>query len=56
MSAERVVVTRTEMRQVLDGLNACIAIIQSVLDRPVPRPVETDAKGWPILPDPEDKP
>lgn len=63
MSAERVVVTRTEIRQLHEKATEILAIVDSILSRPEPRPVETDDRGWPELgtswdrhDDPEEQP
>lgn len=56
MSAERVVVTRTEIRQVRDKAAEILAIANSILKRPEPAPVETDEKGWPVIGNPEEQP
>lgn len=49
MSAERVVVTRTEMQQLRTELVRSIDIVDAILRRPDPQPPATDAKGWPLL-------
>lgn len=45
----RVVAARSELQQCLDGLRACQAILDGILKRPDPQPVERDQKGWPLL-------
>jgi hypothetical protein len=45
----RVVAARSELEQCLDHLNAIRKTLTGILERPDPRTVETDEKGWPIL-------
>lgn len=45
----RVVAARSELEQCLDHLNAIQRTLTGILERPEPRPVETDDKGWPRL-------
>jgi len=47
--SNKVTATRTELQQCIDHLNACIDTVRRILERPDPRPVETDDKGWPRL-------
>lgn len=49
MSAERVVVTRTEIRRLRALAVEILQIVDPILDRPEPGPAPTDAKGWPLL-------
>lgn len=51
MTAERVVVTRTEIGRIRALLEEAVGILDGILERPDPRPVETDKAGWPMLPD-----
>ncbi|WP_327633661.1 hypothetical protein OHB24_27120 [Kribbella sp. NBC_00482] len=55
MSAERVVVTRTEMRQIREHVNAVTAIVDAILQRPEPTPPASDDRGWPLLGGNEDQ-
>lgn len=45
----RVVVARSELQQCVDHINAMQAIIDGILERPEPQPVQTDEGGWPRL-------
>lgn len=45
----RVVAARSELEQALDHLNGIRKILTGILERPEPRPVETDERGWPKL-------
>jgi hypothetical protein len=56
MSAERVVVTRTEVARLRALVTEAIDLLDGILERPEPGPVETDAEGWPVLGDPEQRP
>jgi hypothetical protein len=49
VSAERVVVTRTEMRKILDSIKEIQRIVDGILERPEPGPVEKTDRGWPIF-------
>lgn len=53
MSAEHVIVTRTEIGQLREKATEILTIADSILSRPEPHPVETDDKGWPVFGDPE---
>lgn len=61
MSTERVIATRTELGRILSEIDEAAGIIRRILERPEPRPVETDDKGWPAMgweahDDPEQQP
>lgn len=56
MTGERVAVTRTEIRQLHEKATEMLAIVDAILQRPEPTPVETNDKGWPVLGDPKDQP
>ena len=45
----RVVAARSELESCLDHLNGIRNILTGILERPDPRPVETDEQGWPRL-------
>lgn len=47
--SSRVVAARSELERCLDHLNAIRKTLTGILERPDPRPVETDDKGWPLL-------
>lgn len=49
MAGERVTVTRTEIGQLHEKATEMLAIVDAILQRRDPRPVETDDKGWPLL-------
>lgn len=57
----KVVVTRSEIDSIIEMIEEVLARMQAILERPEPRPVEKDAKGWPKLgweahDDPEQQP
>lgn len=51
----RVMAVRSELQQCLDGLLECQRILDSILQRPDPQPVERDSDGWPLLGGSEDQ-
>ncbi|MEU4287812.1 hypothetical protein AB0E63_06285 [Kribbella sp. NPDC026596] len=57
MTGERVIVTRTEIGQLHEKATEMLAIINAILQRPEPTPVEKTEGGWPVLGrDPEEQP
>lgn len=49
MTGERVIVTRTEIRQLREHAEQMLALVDGILKRPEPKPVETNEAGWPVL-------
>lgn len=45
----RVVVARSEVQTCLDQLRIVTETLTGILERPEPRPAETDEQGWPKL-------